>query len=393
MLKGLHFKATMGTLADYLPQNISDGSIQELLESVGLPRPTNMVRATVTAQYYHAIFLITIPENTKTTDTELVLRVSGNHLPVIKTTNEVAVMAWVSKNTKIPIPRLLAHDSTTDNPIGHEYTLMSHVSGQALSDIYQSLSPDQIAHILDELIDFLSQLHAHEFAAIGGLELDSQGLVRVGRMVDETFWQTPDLEKFWAPGETLDSLNLNGPYSTYIDLVSAQVRTYIHLIQINDKLAFMRDMIPQLELFVQALPSHADELNNVKLRLAHKDLHFANILYDVSSDTITAILDWEFSGVVPFTNWNPRRAFLWNARDEDGSADEKQRLVGLFESCCRERGVRILEDAAYSSPLQESMQKVADFLRAITEVAPRDQGQDHRVGSWKAIVLENTAKF
>ena len=84
--------------------------------------------------------------------------------------------------------------------------------------------------------------------------------------------------------------------------------TYL-LIQINDKLAFMRDIIPQLERFVRTLPSHTDELNNVKLRLAHKDLHFANILYDVSSGSITAMPDWEFSGVVPFTKWNLRRAF------------------------------------------------------------------------------------
>lgn len=76
--------------------------------------------------------------------------------------------------------------------------------------------------------------------------------------------------------------------------------TYL-LIQINEKLAFMRGIIPQSERFVRTLPSHTDELNNVKLRLAHKYLHFANILYDVSSGTITAILDWGFSGVIPFT--------------------------------------------------------------------------------------------
>ncbi|WKT50435.1 hypothetical protein QSH57_015383 [Fusarium oxysporum f. sp. vasinfectum] len=75
----------------------------------------------------------------------------------------------------------------------------------------------------------------------------------------------------------------------------------------HEKLAFMRDTIPRLEAFVTALPKHANELNLVKLRLAHKDLHFANIIFDPLLGKITAILDWEFAGVVPYPQWNPEK--------------------------------------------------------------------------------------
>lgn len=381
----------MGTPSDYLPRSVSDDSIQELLELVGLPRATEIRSAAVTAQY-HAVYFITVPASSHTTNRELVLRISGNHLPTIKTENEIAVVTWVARNTTIPIPQVIAYDSTANNPIAHEYTLLSRVAGHTLSDVYPSLGQDQIAHILDQLIDFLSQLQAHEFHAVGGLHLNkNDNQIEVSRTVDETFWQVPDIEQIW-PQETVHSLNVGGPYATYVDLISAQVRTYIRLIRIHGNLAFMRDAVPQLERFVQSLQTHAEELNKVKLRLAHKDLHFANMLYDPASGAITAVLDWEFAGVVPFTKWNPRRAFLWNARDDADSADEKQRLLGLFQSRCAEKGVGILEDAAYASPLQESMQTVADFLRAITEVAPRGQGED-LVQGWKAAVLANAAKF
>lgn len=53
----------------------------------------------------------------------------------------------------------------------------------------------------------------------------------------------------------------------------------------------MQDMTPRLEVFLTALSKHSNKLNNVKLRLAHKDLHFANILYNVASSNITAVLD------------------------------------------------------------------------------------------------------
>jgi aminoglycoside phosphotransferase (APT) family kinase protein len=89
------------------------------------------------------------------------------------------------------------------------------------------------------------------------------------------------------------------------------------------------------------LPEHAEKLNDVKLRLAHNDLHFGNISYDFESDRVTAILDWEFSGVVPFTLWNPRRSFLWNASDDESSRAEKQRLFTLFEERFKHRGPKV----------------------------------------------------
>ena len=382
----------MGSPTDHLPKSISEDSINVLLAAVGLPKATTIVSPKVTAQY-HLIYMITLPPNDKSSHTGLDLRVSGHHLPKIKTENEVGVMSWISKNTTIPIPNLVAYDASVNNPISHEYTLLSRVEGATLSEIYQSLNDEQISQILDQLIDILSMLHAHEWDAIGGLNLNDYGEIVVGPVLEETFWQVPDIDqKLWPEGETVTTLNIGGPYPTYVEYISAQIQKYAHLIEIHNKLAFMRDSIPRLEAFLTTLPEHSDKLNDVKLRLAHKDLHFANMLYDISSGKITAILDWEFSSVVPFTKWNPRRSFLWNGQDSEESGNENQRLLRLFAQRCKERNVTILEDATFSSPLQESMQKVADFVRAIVEVAPRDQRKD-LVPIWKATVLENIACF
>ncbi|KAI0965705.1 hypothetical protein F4678DRAFT_315718 [Xylaria arbuscula] len=127
---------------------------------------------------------------------------------------------------------------------------------------------------------------------------------------------------------------------------------------------------------MQSLLDYAQKLNEVKLRLARKDLHLTTMLYNPALGAITAVLDSEFSGVVPFIKWNPHSAFL-SARDDDAnSAGEKQKCLDLFRSRCADKGVQIVENTAYASPLQESMQTVPDFLRAIIEVAPRDQRKD-----------------
>ncbi|KAF5695594.1 hypothetical protein FDENT_219 [Fusarium denticulatum] len=154
----------------------------------------------------------------------------------------------------------------------------------------------------------------------------------------------------------------------------------------------MRDILPRLEAFVAALPNHASELNNVKLRLAHKDLHFANMMLDPLTGKITGILDWEFAGVVPYPQWNPRSSFLWNGIDTSESLEEKYRLLEVFKQRCEEKGCALFGDTKYTSPLQESMQRAVDFLRAIVEVSPRGQRQE-LVQGWKETVLENIAKF
>ncbi|KAG7407090.1 hypothetical protein Forpe1208_v013511 [Fusarium oxysporum f. sp. rapae] len=195
----------MGTPADHLPLPISEDAINELLQVLRLPRATAIENPKMAAQY-HSIYLITLPPiELSRGHYELILRLTGNHLPNVETKNEIGVMTWLSKNTTIPLPEVISYDASTDNPIGHEYTLLSHIQGVTLSDVCDRLSDEQMNQILGQLIDFLTQLHALPWDGIGGLTLDDQGEVQLGPVVDETFWQVPDIEALWPEGETVST--------------------------------------------------------------------------------------------------------------------------------------------------------------------------------------------
>ncbi|KAF5695595.1 hypothetical protein FDENT_220 [Fusarium denticulatum] len=167
----------MSPPAAHLPPPLPDHAIQALLQTLRLPQATSISNPRTTAQYHSVYFLILPASELSRGYSELVLRVAGNHLPEIKTTNEIGVMTWLSKNTSIPAPEVIAYDASSENP-----------------SLTSTLCSLQMNQIFDQLIDFLTQLQAHPWDGIGGLTVDDRGEAQLGPVVDEAFWQIPDIE-------------------------------------------------------------------------------------------------------------------------------------------------------------------------------------------------------
>lgn len=237
----------------------------------------------------------------------------------------------------------------------------------------------------DTRIDVVEQLHRPSWNSISGLSFSPfADDVVPGQVLEETFWQAPDVARYFQPSESVEILNIKGPYESYT--------TYIKHWLMNISIQFAStQLLSHLGIFhpawthawVNALGCHSTELNNMRYFL---DLHMANIMYDESTGRITSILDWEFSGVVPIQLWDPSRAFLWNGQRNTGTAEEKQRLRNIFRERCLARGLeKLLEEPEYTSALQKTMQEGISYLRAIVEVCPRRQRQD-KVGEWRAML-------
>ncbi|RAH64125.1 phosphotransferase family protein [Aspergillus aculeatinus CBS 121060] len=399
----------MSTADSYLPPALSAESITALILSLSLPTPTSITPLEVRAAF-HSIYLITFAASPTTKiparpnpdgSTTLVLRVSGRQLPRIKTLNEVGVMTWVRTHTSIPVPAILHHDATETNPIGHEFTLLEKAPGVSLDTIYPTLSEAPKTHLVRQLADYLIELHTHPWTDgyVGGLTLSASGEVAQGPPIDETYWQMPDLEKYWSsstvPVTSLETLNPTPPdgFTDYVAFTVGCLDRYLHAIDIHPALEPYRDLVRRVRAFREAIqrPENAARLNEVPYVLAHKDLHCANIMCDPTQPgcPITAVLDWEFSGVVAAPRWNPVRAFLWNGREGEENKAERNRLEAVFEEVVRrEKGAEwVLAEMKWRSPLQEEVQKVVNHLRAIVEVVPRGQAGE-RAGLWRTVVEE-----
>jgi hypothetical protein len=184
----------MGTPKDPLPRLILDDVINQLLLSIGLPRALSIVSPKVSARYY-SIYILAVLENKIMIHRRLVLCVSGKHLLRIKMENGAVVWTWVKQLASIPVPDLVAYDTSYANSIGHEYELLSLIRGVTLSEHYHALTDVQLDNVMDQLAGYLGQLHAHSWNAIGGLRINN-GIIAADRIVDETFWQAPDVDEF-----------------------------------------------------------------------------------------------------------------------------------------------------------------------------------------------------
>lgn len=382
----------MATPVEFLPPALDEDTLRAFAKSQDLPHPIAIQSLTVTAEY-HSIYVLSfsledgkaISPSLATTPNgtvDLILRVSGQHIPRIKTENEVAVMTWVRENTTVPIPEVIRFDATPNNLLGHEFSLLERVPGKGLHEIYDHLSQEQLEGIVDQIIDILEQLHQKSWNNVGGLAFaPSSHAVVPGRVLEETFWQAPDAARYFQ-SESVDTLNIQGPYDSYTEYIAALIRTYQHIIGLHPSLEPMRDLQPRLFAWVNALGRHP-ELNDTRYVLAHKDLHMANTMYDEATGRITAILDWEFSGIVPIQRWDPSRAFLWNGQRNARAVEEQKRLRDMFEKRCEARGLQdLLDEPEYTSDLQATMQDGISYLRAIVEVCPRGQRQD-KLGEWR----------
>ncbi|KAK2609189.1 hypothetical protein QQS21_002271 [Conoideocrella luteorostrata] len=377
----------MATPQDHLPPPIPSSTITSLVTSLSFPAPSTITTLPASASF-HSIYLLHYPASHRSIlqtphpvrpvhanpddSITLILRISGNHIARTKTANEVGIMTWLRQHTGIPVPAILRYDTSQNNILQREYTLLEKIPGRSVDTIYKTLNEETKGLLVQQLTDILVELNSHSWNHIGGLQLIDEEIVP-GPVLEDTFWLVPDIQTYWT-SESVDSLNPAGPYSSHGDYLAGYLTCFIHAINNHESLSWIQHITPRLVALISNLPTM--DLST-KLILAHKDLHFANVMATDDGD-ITGILDWEFAGVVPALRWDPVRAFLWSGEYTDDAHAEKNRLRRTFEAELRERGVEMWWDGA--SDAVEAVWEVVRFMRAIVEVCPKGQKKDAAVG-------------
>ena len=250
---------------------------------------------------------------------QYIFRATSPVEPFYKTASEVATLSYMREHTSVPVPRVIAYNSTAENELGCEWILMERVPGVALTNVWSDIDLETKSRETKVIAEFARQLRGTQqhFAAIGNLyfreDIDtSNPAVRVVPTEDEKYVLGPVVTPYmFAGGRKLRVSRNLGPYSNDAEYISALAATEIEdikLLQSADAHSyadFDEDLAEDAEEIIEVL----NELQTIStalfpsrprhFALHHHDLSLANILVDPATYEITGIVDWECVGTRP----------------------------------------------------------------------------------------------
>jgi len=263
-----------------------------------------------------------------------VFRVTLPVEPFYKTASEVATLSYIREYTSVPIPRIVAHSSTTDNELGFEWILMEKIPGVSLKSIWREMDMESKERETRMIAGYVKQLHEQcSFDMIGNLYFSEDLLdrtVHTESTMDDKFVIGPIVTAFmFAGGRKLRLPRNLGPYPDDAEYMGALTYAEVEdmkYLQSPDTRAhddFDEDVAKEAPEILEALR----ELQEIwralfpsrprvpprQFALTHHDLSPSNILVDPTTHKITGIVDWECTGTRP--GWEERYPVFLEGRE------------------------------------------------------------------------------
>ena len=248
-------------------------------------------------------------------DEELVLKVENINWENEKTVNEVLTLKYIDKYTSIPVPKVLAfenviHHSTLDR----EYILMTRMRGSPLNHEFERIyaNPQLYHALLEQLADILAQLKKMSFSSIGSLK-------------------HPNTLQLKNPIDLLHS-KCDTACESFSEYAKRWLSYYLQEMKRlknsgHRNSLYFEKHIPQVETLLNSLYLSRLDRNDEVFFFSHQDFVMKNILIDGIS--ITAVLDWEWSGAAP-AEFEAKSGCDFLKTDQD---------IALFNSMLEQRGV------------------------------------------------------
>ncbi|OJJ70401.1 hypothetical protein ASPBRDRAFT_197108 [Aspergillus brasiliensis CBS 101740] len=232
--------------------------------------------------------------------------------PHYTTASEVATMDFLRDILKLPVPKVLAYSTSSDNPIGAEYILMERVEGESLSSRWLSLTTEEVKDIMTQIADIERKIFDFQFPAYGCLyhKKDLGGEAQIP-IVEDYCIGPVSARQFWH-GERSKTEIDRGPWLSPVDCVTSAARREMAVIQRYAKpqprQTFLlptnynidsSEHISLLSQFLQLAPYLIRPGSYSAPTLRHPDLSLSNILLAPGSTKIISIIDWQDAVIFP----------------------------------------------------------------------------------------------
>ncbi|KAI1134810.1 hypothetical protein F5Y05DRAFT_397476 [Hypoxylon sp. FL0543] len=233
-----------------------------------------------------------------------------------KIKNEVMVIKYLSEHTSIPVPRVYDWGLTEESPqqLG-AFMIEEFMEGENLGDLLKKPTEDETEPaILDPNIDDAKLNVVYEQIAGFMLELSRLEFPRIGAISQDPVsgeWTVDGPPLTYDMNEVVGFAGFPADYFTDMesfgrgsDYFAARAKhLQIHLetqrnIGWEDEDVTWNRYVAR-QCFAKLIPTHGTMDNSGPFRLFCDDMRPSNMLADPQTMRITAVLDWEFTNVMP----------------------------------------------------------------------------------------------
>ncbi|KAF8900267.1 kinase-like domain-containing protein [Gymnopilus junonius] len=285
--------------------------------------------------------------------------------------NEIKLLQWLRKRTKIPLPTILA--------VGPYYTIQEKLPGSTLAYHWHHLSEPAKDHFIFAYVAILSQLfHLQAPHGIGSASFD-----------DVSGSNTLAVGPLLAANPSYSTPKVIDTISGYVGFLFSVKREAIKEMKPED-IQRAESTLSFIERKVTSVTQTISDSTLLRCVLTHADPHGYNILVD-DDGNITGLLDWEFNYIQPailaidYPLWlsnegrlDPR--FASDSQWWEESPSERQRLCTLFEQTIEEHNPELYNCFIQGHILRAAVGWLLDTLP--------DPGLD-RVMAWARATFED----
>lgn len=227
--------------------------------------------------------------------TQYIIKVCGRYWHRVKTETEVVGMRLAMTYANVPTPLILEWDSE-GMEFGIEFTIMRRLPGLSLEIVWKDLEKDVKQDLIRQLVLIVKAIKTQ----VSGFAVQPE---KIGNWIAESDRRKggPRSLTGFEIGPTLEG---EGPWTTYKSYVRSGLEKQLAISRKEGAFLTMSPVWARVEKLLQYLDTDDEITNDSNFVFTHGDLDAQNILVKQTDDgskmlSITAILDWEWSGIFP----------------------------------------------------------------------------------------------
>lgn len=278
---------------------------------------------------FNRLYSVEVPDREK-----LLMRVSLPVDPRNKTLGEVATLRWLRRFTSIPVPEVVAFDSSSDNEIGFEWILMPFIAGTSAYSVWRKIPMTTKEGLVKQVARFQAQiLEASETRSpLRGIGTLTCGHGEVDDLKEDTTPRPGQIvSRHFFIGKHFDYDVPRGPFpssrewmDSYLAIIIQEQEEELGIAEDDEDkedIEYHISIAKRLQGLLPIIFPSAEDLPG-RTTPWHEDLSLKNMLID-EDGTITAILDWEFVSAMPhWLTTEPPQFLSGPAREKEPVRDD-----------------------------------------------------------------------